>query len=228
MNALLSEAKGRDTKQSPSGYTRIVGNEKLGNLISKLQATVISAGNELEKIIWERCNQITDIDSYLKSDSYPEGIWVANKQQIKKSLIAQKSFEPDFVAFQKTKQNVQNCYVIEVKDGDQFDTKKSAGERRHLHEYINFISREIQFTVTPVMCSFNVTDKKQIVTGFKNKINEYEAYTGEELCSLLCINYDEIVNERKFHQKENMHYFITSLLEISEAKEMIIEHLQRE
>ena len=47
MSALLSEAKGRRSKQSPSDYTRMLRNVELGNLISKLQATVISVGNEI-------------------------------------------------------------------------------------------------------------------------------------------------------------------------------------
>ena len=139
MTALLRDAKGRRKNQSVSGYTRILRDEDLGNLISKLHATVISAGKELENIIWERSQKIEDIDAYLNSNIYPIGIYVARKKQIKESTIAQKYFEPDFVAFQKTKTHKHNCYVIEVKDGDQFDTKKASGERNHLHDYMNFI-----------------------------------------------------------------------------------------
>lgn len=71
MNALLSNAKGRSFKQTPSGYTRILGNVELGNLISKLQGTVISAGNELEDIIWSKVKQIDNLDKYLNLDIYP-------------------------------------------------------------------------------------------------------------------------------------------------------------
>ncbi len=229
MNALLTNAKGRRSNQPVSGYTRILGNEELGNLISKLQATVISAGSELENIIWENCHKkISDIDSYLNADIYPIGVYVATKTQIKKSIIAQKSFEPDFIAFQRTENNKQYCYVIEVKDGDQFDTKKATGERKHLHDYLDFIDREIEFTVKPIFCSFNAIDKKQIVVGFKNKITIDEAYTGNELCDLLNIDYENIINIRKQHQKENIQFFIKSLLEITEVKEMITKHLKQE
>ena len=55
-----------------------------------------------------------------------------------------------------------------------------------------------------------------------------EAYTGKELCNLFHIDFDEITNVRKYHQKENIRLFIKSLLEISEAKEMIIEQLKNE
>ena len=228
MNALISNAKGRRPNQSPSGYTRILGNEELGNLISRLQATVISAGTELEKIVWRECNQVKSIDNYINSDIYPIGVYVANKRQVKDSLIAQKSFEPDFVAFERTENNTQNCYVIELKDGDQFDTKKANAERKHLHDYLNFISRKIPFVTHSIVCSFNATSKEQIVAGFKNKITKNEAYTGKELCNLFHIDFDEIIHVRKYHQKENIHLFIKLLLEISEAKEMIIDHLKNE
>lgn len=228
MNALISNAKGRGANQTPSGYTRILGNDDLGNLISKLQATVISAGTELEHLLWERCNQIEHIDSYLEADIYPTGVYVATKKQIKNSIIAEKSFEPDFIAFERTENNNQYCYVIEVKDGDQFDTKKASGERKHLHDYGSFIAQRIQFIVKPIVCSFNAVNREQIVSGFKNKITIDEARTGKELCTLLGIDYDEILNVRKYHQKENIHLFIKSLLEISEAKEMIIQHLKKE
>ncbi len=46
MNARLCEFQGRNKSQAPSGYTRILGNEALGNVISKVQATVIAAGND--------------------------------------------------------------------------------------------------------------------------------------------------------------------------------------
>ncbi len=53
-------------------------------------------------------------------------LWVfalREKKQIKKSRIAVKKFEPDFIAFERTPNNTHICYVIEVKDGDQFIQK---------------------------------------------------------------------------------------------------------
>ena len=38
-----------------SGYTRVFENGALGQLLSRVQATVISNGNELEKLLIERC-----------------------------------------------------------------------------------------------------------------------------------------------------------------------------
>ena len=56
----ISNALGR--KDGNSGYTRVVGNAELGQLLSRVQATVISNGNELERLITQRCNLIENID----------------------------------------------------------------------------------------------------------------------------------------------------------------------
>jgi len=45
----ISETKGRS--DANSGYARLFGNQQLGQLISRVHATVIRTGNELERII---------------------------------------------------------------------------------------------------------------------------------------------------------------------------------
>ena len=47
--AKISETKGRS--DANSGYARLFGNQQLGQLISRVHATVIRTGNELEHII---------------------------------------------------------------------------------------------------------------------------------------------------------------------------------
>ena len=118
--AKIRDAKGRRENQSPSGYTRLFGNIALGNLLSKVQAAVISSGNELERLILERCQKISDFDNFVTDlDNRSPGIFVATKRQIKKSKKVETRFEPDLLAFDLVH---RICYVIEVKDGDQFDT----------------------------------------------------------------------------------------------------------
>jgi hypothetical protein len=99
--ALIEKAKGRREGQSPSGYTRLFGIPELGDLMSRIQATVISAGNELENLIWERVTRIDDLDSFLTKtlNSGEDEIYVARKKQIKDSKIISSTYEPDFVAF---------------------------------------------------------------------------------------------------------------------------------
>ena len=71
--ALIENAKGRRADQSPSGYTRLFGVPALGNLISRIQAAVISSGSELEQLIWDRVVQIDDLDHFLKTTLHRRG-----------------------------------------------------------------------------------------------------------------------------------------------------------
>jgi hypothetical protein len=47
--AKISDSKGRPDENS--GYARLFGNQQLGQLMSRVQATVIRTGNELEALI---------------------------------------------------------------------------------------------------------------------------------------------------------------------------------
>jgi hypothetical protein len=47
--AKISETKGRS--DAKSGYARLFGSQQLGQLVSRVHATVIRTGNELEHII---------------------------------------------------------------------------------------------------------------------------------------------------------------------------------
>ena len=99
--ALIENAKGRRANQSESGYTRLFGVPALGNLISRIQAAVISCGSELEQLIWDRVIQIGDLDHFLKTTLHSEedSVFVARKQQIKICKTIGSTSEPDFLAF---------------------------------------------------------------------------------------------------------------------------------
>ena len=224
--ALIENAKGRRTNQSPSGYTRLFGIASLGNLMSRIQGTVISSGTELEKLIWERVQQIIDLDDFISTalNRPMVGIWVARKQQIKNSKSIRSKYEPDFLAFNP---NNRICYVVELKDGDQFDTKKSSGEYSALHNFNNDISQAIPFSTHIYICSFNSATKKEVYDGFKHKFPIEETLTGQELCNLLDIDYDDIIKFRTNNQQTNLEYFIKELLKIDTIKDIIVSYLQK-
>ncbi len=212
--AKIRDAKGRRENQSPSGYSRLFGNIALGNLLSKVQAAVISSGNELERLILERCQKISDFDNFVTDlDNRSPGIFVATKRQIKKSKKVETRFEPDLLAFDLVH---RICYVIEVKDGDQFDTKKSEGERNTLHSFRSDVASVLPFSFKIYMCSFNAPSKEAIYHGLKHKFPLDELMTGKELCDLLGIDYDEILDIRKQDQEDNIDYFVESLKNIPE------------
>lgn len=210
--AKIRDAKGRRKGQSPSGYSRLFGDNDLGKLLSRVQGAVISAGSELERLILDRCHTISNFDNFVTDlDDRSPGIFVAKKSQIKKSEIVKTEFEPDLMAFDLIH---RICYVIEVKDGDQFDTKKSEGERITLHSFVDDVASVLPFSFKVYMCSFNAPDRDAIYKGLKRKFPIDELMTGKQLCDLLEIDYKEICEARKIDQEDNIDYFVEQLINI--------------
>lgn len=220
----IKDAQGRT--DGGSGYTRVFGNDKLGKLVSKVQSTVISNGTELERIIVSMTNCIEDLEQFINDVTYgtqADGVYLCKKTVIKKSKYAIDGIEPDLLIFVLEQKRI--CKVIELKDGDQFDTKKSAGEREHLQEFATQFGAQIPFVTEFYICSFNQQDKESIRNGFKGKFEMEHIMTGKELCDVLKISYEEIIAGRKKDEEENLEYFITELLRIEEVRQRIIEKL---
>ncbi len=197
------------------GYTRLFGDEELGALISRVHSASISAGTELEKIIISKVRKINNAtDLFEKKIS--EGIFLIDKKQIKKSFLQGKQ-EPDFLI---VKIKEEECYIIELKDGDNFDTKKSQGEIVNLKAYAHHISSKIAFKTSIHVCFFNQNNKEKIVSGFKGNITKEQAMTGEEFCNLLAIDYKAIISAREKDQQENINFFIKELKKIDKLKEL--------
>lgn len=224
--ATIERIKGRRENQSPSGYTRLFGNPELGNLMSKIQGAVIASGTELEKLIWERVKQIDDFDDFISHfvKENRTGVWVAKKSQVKTSKYINTHYEPDFLAFDLIR---HICYVIEVKDGDQFDTKKSHGESVVLHEFANSIKYALPIEFQIRICCFNAQTKNEIYNGLKHQFSLGEILTGQELCELLEINFLDIITTRYKDQEVNIQYFIKELMAIALIKEIILTELRQ-
>ena len=219
--ALMKNAQGR----KDGGYTRLFGDQQLGFLVSKIQAAVISSGTELEKIIKNKVNLIDDLDEFLKQEIMQDGVMVADKKQVKKcSTLDFAGAEPDFLIFKRRKGR-QVCHLVELKDGDSFDTKKAAAEHTSMHSFISKNAHHLQYIVQTHFCSFNQESKPAIHEGFKKKISIDEAMTGREFCELLEIDYDEIVNARKAEAPKNFAYFLTELLKIQSARDFLKNRL---
>lgn len=56
---------------------------------------------------------------------------LCTKKIIKNSKYKLNGYESDFIAF-TVNQTKNICYVIKLKDGDNFDTKKSLAEKKHV------------------------------------------------------------------------------------------------
>ncbi|MDE0093647.1 MAG: hypothetical protein OXO49_03975 [Gammaproteobacteria bacterium] len=224
--ARFREAKGR--VDGNSGYARVFGSQGLGALFSRVQATVISAGTELERIVRDKVDNIQDLDDFLSVEQMPEGVFVVPKKQIKASKVLLSSgSEPDFLVF-KRRQGRQSCHVIELKDGDAFDTKKSEAEHTALQSFVSSNARHLQYLVHCHVVSFNQDLRQAIYEGFKKRIPMKECMTGREFCELLEIDYDAIVEQRKADQNLNRKDFLTDLLKIKPVKKFLQKRLNEE
>ena len=210
-------------KGTSRGYHRLFGNEELGDLMSKVQSAVIRSGNELEELIKERITPIGDLNVFLGRDTLPEGIFLATKKEIKRCTeLYINNKNPDFIIF-KHRDGNQHCYIVELKDGHVFDTKKVLGERETLYRFAERNTENLKHSISVHFCSFNQENPTVIWDGFKRGIPIEEVMTGREFCELLEIDYDEIIEERLQYIEGNMWYFVQSLLDISEVREIIDE-----
>lgn len=222
--ALLRDAYKR-ARTEGSGHERLFGNRELARLTSAIQGAIISSGLELERLVLERASTISDLDAYLNADVIPEGVFAVPKKQIQRSKILDvPETEPDFLLFER-KGRHQNCYIVELKDGDQFDTKKAAGERASLHKFMTAVAQHIQFRTSIHVCFFHAETRQQVVDGFKRKIAFDEALTGREFCKILNVDYDEILNLRRDKQIDNFNFFVDRLLEIEAVQDAINDKL---
>lgn len=220
----MARIKNAHPKQSGGGYERLVGNRAMADIFTKAQSTVISNGTELEKIISERASLIMDLDKFIDdcdAGVIVDGAYLCTKKVVKASKYKLDRHEPDFVAF--TLDKVRNiCYIVELKDGDAFDTKKSAAEKEMLVAFVNHIAPLIPFRTKHYICCFNQLDKAKIVAGFKNAFSEDEVMTGREFCAILGINYDEIIDLRKTDTKDNFKYVAEKMAEIPEIQMAVV------
>lgn len=218
----MIESKGRADRNS--GYSRLLGNDFLGQLFSQVHATVIRTGNELEKIL---------LANTPFAASYEEvfGSTIVFAERPPKQVLYNVGIPEvpgsklDFVVIDHVQQKV---YVVEVKDGDTFDTKKSSGELSSLRLFSEKVGEKLAYQASFYFCSFNLADKRLIVAGAKNRFSLDQVMTGRDFCDLIGVDYDLVVESRKEEQVDNLSYFLDQLLKIEEVQDYITRCLAGE
>ena len=209
-------------------YTRMFDDADIGAMLSQVHATSIRAGAELEKLIQKHAKDneilIPDLDAFLRLANNFDGVFLADKKVIRKSQTISVSAQPDYLVFDQ-RQGKRRCYVVELKDGDVFDTKRTDGEIDALNNFMQIAARRIEYSLEIRVCSFNQQDKGAIANGFKNRIDVSEVWTGLEFCELLGIDYYAILNERREHAQSNQKWLVSSVLNIPDLREIAREIL---
>jgi len=199
---LIKDSKGRGEKDTPSGYERVFGNKQLGQLFSKVHATAIREGNELEKILASKLRDTRGIS-----------IQDINKtKRIFKNIKKGHTIKIDCIV-----ETIDEIKIIEIKDGDTFDTKKVAGEIESLEIVKEFLEKKCpNKKIVKVFSSFNATNHEQIRRGAKGLLDDCQPMTGRELCEILGVDFEEIVEERKETDEDNKDFLVEELKKISE------------
>ena len=224
----MARLRNANPRNISGAYERLFGDPELGALASKIQSAVISSGNELERMIVDIVPNVTDLDDFLHQKTIKKGVWLATKQQMKKCQTLHFSgTEPDFMVFKK-RGDTQRCYIIELKDGHVFDTKKVSAERQTFRRFAQLVRQHVEYKVSVHFCAFNQETKEAILAGFKNKIAPKEAMTGRKFCKLLEIDHSQIVEERMAHASDNVEFLLTELTKIEQARSRLVELLEIE
>jgi len=217
-----------DSWISKRAFYRIFGNIEFARIFSRVQALTIKKGHELERIVTDLTKDlhIDDIDEFLAIQIHRMGVRIATKSVIKDSnKLHGHGIEPDFIIFERVEQS-QNCYIVEVKDGHEHDTKGSAKEHQNLHMFLSKNAMAFEsFRSYCKIVGFNAETREEIRKGFKNKIAPEQAMTGAEFCKLLSLDYNSILAHRASFREANINSVLREMLAIPEIKERILNQL---
>jgi hypothetical protein len=200
--AKIADSEGRSDPNS--GYVRLFGNIHLGLLFSRVHATVIRSGNELEDIL---------------EDSTP-GEYLATLDEIAEGQSSLIGDPVHRVIFKPKIPGSQGDIVIV--DHEQ----QAEGELASMSGLARWIEEKTNYSTTIHFCAFNQQDKGEIIAGAKGRFSEEQVMTGHELCELLNIDYDAIRAYRQEDAPVNLDYFLRELVDIPEVRAKVEQLLQ--
>ncbi len=216
--ARIEDSKGRDDDNS--GYTRLLGLPELGQLLSRIHATVIRNGNELESVLAQRCPHrstgLADLlHGALRLLEQPVEVFFGEALHVGP---ADHQITADVVILSHGERRVR---VIEIKEGDLFDTKKADGELGSLRPLATLLGQRLGYRPSFHLCCFNQEDKSISVRGLKGRFDEDQVMTGRELCTLLGVDYDAVRREREDDIRANFEYLTDELAKIPEIRDAV-------
>jgi len=222
-NVKIKKTKKNDIKKS--GYYAVLGNEDLAELLRKGQSTTIRNGNELEDIIGSQIkfNKVYSISfeellNMIKTN--PTENFYISKFSLKKEILVdngielkgKKSISVDGLLY---KDSV--LYIIEYKDGDNLDTKKSQSEVESLSK-ISELFTSLGVDNSPKLVLWRCDDIKNSSI----KTSEHREYltTGIDVADILDISFNDIQEIRNKDQEDNVLYFTEQVCKILNLKKI--------
>ena len=88
---------------------------------------------------------------------------------------------------------VSDGLAIELKLGFEFDTKKAAREVEDIQNFARLLSVREQREIKPAICLFQASDSADM-KGFKTDTSGVQMMTGRDLCRLLGITYEAVLD----------------------------------
>ena len=222
----------------------------LGKEISKVLSNTIRNGTGLEKLIsiaiedtienseysdfykiktlLDYNNVMDEFNSHrINDDTFDlsDRVYLIKKSVFKDIKHGDKRIQPDLLSI-IVKNGKIDFYVIEIKMGDNFDTKKSAAEKEHLtifSEKLNVITGVNK--VYKILPFFSNTSKDKLSKyGFKNVFSEEEILTRNELSELFGINFDGLIELYSNVKETNITMFINNICEDSDIRMKILNN----
>lgn len=190
--------------KSSGGYSRLFSDPDMALHHTAVHSTVIRNGNELPIKMSKHYNgnlpifggkEVNSLDKTKKVISKnPNGcIIIGGKIKIKNSNGKDKVCEVDLLIIQN-----QNIKIIELKDGNNLDTKKSMAEIDTILNCAETLRNEGYTTVSKLI-AFNSDGDHDIKD---DRIDEV-FQTGFDFCTENNFDFDEINNERSMDIEEN-------------------------
>jgi hypothetical protein len=197
-------------RKSSGAYERLIGNEKIAELITAIQAATISTGNQVGlklKLSYEGDLPIfcgKDVNTAKKTlnkiKEYPNGVIIFGGYiSYYNNLGKQKKQEVDVILFVDGK-----VYCYEIKDGNSLDTKKSKSEIDVIESFYKYFS-EKNFEVEVGLISINMKNGEH---QFKDdRINKY-LISGFDFSKKFNFNFEKYLSLQEREQPLNEEFII--------------------
>jgi hypothetical protein len=198
-----------------SGYYRLTGCVEIARFLRRVHSTVIRNGNELESVVYEH-SQIKEKKKNFKSsveETIPRSKCLVVGYKIPKEI----SHLESGIALDIVLLTDEEIFICELKDGQNFDTKKSAGEVEKLLKAEIFFAAEDTRNrrITLKIILWNCPDVKG--SSFKDKRGVPMLVSGRDFSKKIGVDFDEVVKKRSLDQKENRKYIIEKMEEVGAA-----------